>query len=286
MNIRDAIEAFLLDHRARGSRPRTLEWHRYTLSYLLRDSQDAEVATLTVFVINQALAREVKPNTLANYERSLRAFCAWLVGVELLAKDPFKGRKRAKQVFEPKRVLTPHEISLLFQAAKADKRWRYRNPALLAVFLDSGLRASEVARLSLGDVDWETGVLKVEGKTGPGTVAIGRQTLRLLKRYVSHERKARCTSLFVHAGKPLSQPSLTRWARRLGERAGIGQIGCHTFRRTFATICTQNGMDFFSLQRAMRHKTPAMTQRYVMLDVRHVRQQVDRSGPLTGLLVD
>ena len=84
MNIRDAIEAFLLDHRARGSRPRTLEWHRYTLSYLLRDSQDAEVATLTVFVINQALAREVKPNTLANYERSLRAFCAWLVGVELL----------------------------------------------------------------------------------------------------------------------------------------------------------------------------------------------------------
>ncbi|KEF34366.1 hypothetical protein RDMS_07470 [Deinococcus sp. RL] len=287
MNIRDALEAYILEHKARGSRPRTVDWHRQVLFPLLRPWLDADVSTLTVFTINQALNRDVQPNTLANYERSLRAFTNWLLGVELISRDPFKGKKRAKQVFQPKRTLTHPEIQALFRTAQADPRWRYRGAALLALFLDTGLRASEVARLKLTDVEWETGLLRVEGKTGPGTVAFGKTTLRYLRRYVTHERKGLDPHLFLHGGKPLTQASLTRWAKRLGIRAGLNfTVGCHTFRRTFATICTQNGMDFFSLQRAMRHATPAMTQRYINLDVRHVRGQIDRNGPLTGLPLD
>lgn len=289
MQLSEAIEAFLLDHRARGSRPRTQEWHSYTLKRLLKPLLDAgaDTSALTVLAVSRALDRDVKSNTLSNYERSLRAFCSWLVGIEELAKDPFKGKKRVKQVFQPKRTLTHAEIQALFRAVRDVKRQQPRNLALLALFLDTGLRAAEVARLKLSDVDWETGVLTVDGKTGPGTVAFGRQTLKLLRRYVSHARKGKDPHLFLFNGKPLTSASLTRWAKRLGQRAELGDnIGCHTFRRTFATICTQNGMDFFSLQRAMRHSTPAMTQRYINLDMRHVRGQIDRNGPLTGLLLD
>ncbi|MXV21551.1 tyrosine-type recombinase/integrase [Deinococcus xianganensis] len=286
MNIQRAIDAFLLDHKARGSRPRTVEWHGQVLNILLRDMLEAEVSTLDVFTVNSVLDRDVKPNTLANYERSLRAFTNWLLGVEVLTRDPFKGKRRVKQVFEHKRTLTHAEIQALFRAVRAVKRMETRNMALLALFLDTGLRAAEVARLKLADVNWETGTLRVDGKTGPGTVAFGRHTLKLLRCYVTHARRTTDPHLFVFDGKPLTSPSLSRWAKRLGQRAGLGDdIGCHTFRRTFATICIENGMDFFSLQRAMRHATPAMTQRYINLDFSHVRRQIDRNGPLAGLML-
>ena len=284
MTITEAIEAYLLDHKARGSRPRTIDWHRQVLTPLLLPWKDESVSVLSVFVINKALNRDVKPNTLANYERSLRAFCAWLLGIDELARDPFKGKKRVKQVFNQKRTLTHAEIQTLFRTARAEARCQARNLALLALFLDTGLRAAEVSRLKLADVNWETGVLQVDGKTGPGTVAFGRHTLRLLRRYVTHGRKATDPHLFVFGNKPLTSASLTRWAKRLGIRAGLGtDIGCHTFRRTFATVCIQNGMDFFSLQRAMRHATPAMTQRYINLDMRHIRAQLDRFSPVNCL---
>ncbi|WP_191240957.1 tyrosine-type recombinase/integrase [Deinococcus ficus] len=286
MKIEQAIEAFLLDHKSRGSRARTVYWHTTTLNLLLRPVLNDDVTTLTVFVVNQALDREVKPNTLANYERSLRAFTNWLLGVDLIQRDPFKGKRRVKQVFEAKRTLTHAEIQALFRAVKAVKLQQPRNMALLALFLDTGLRAAEVARLRMADVNWDTGTLRVDGKTGPGTVAFGRHTLRLLRRYVTHARKTTDPHLFVFDGKPLTSASLSRWAKRLGQRAGLGDdIGCHTFRRTFATMCVANGMDFFALQRAMRHATPAMTQRYVNLDVSHVRRQIDRAGPLAGVVM-
>lgn len=287
MTITEAIEAFLLDHKARGSRPRTIDWHKQVLTPLLLPWKDEAVSVLSVFVINKALDRDVKLNTLANYERSLRAFCAWLLGIEELTRDPFKGRKRVKQVFNQKRTLTHAEIQTLFSTAKAEARCQTRNLALLALFLDTGLRAAEVSRLKLSDVDWATGVLQVDGKTGPGTVAFGKHTLKLLRRYVTHGRKATDPHLFVFGNKPLTSASLTRWAKRLGIRAGLGKdIGCHTFRRTFATACIQNGMDFFSLQRAMRHATPAMTQRYINLDFRHVRAQLDKFSPVSTAMLD
>ncbi|WP_135230241.1 tyrosine-type recombinase/integrase [Deinococcus fonticola] len=286
MNIRQAIEAFQLEHKARGSRPRTVEWHGEVLGILLRPMLDAEVSTLDVFKVNEVLNRDVKPNTLANYERSLRAFTNWLIGVEVLQRDPFKGKKRVKQVFEAKRTLSHVEIQALFREVKAIPRCQSRNMALLALFLDTGLRAAEVARLRLSDVDWDTGTLKVDGKTGPGTVAFGRQTHKLLRRYVTHARKSLDPHLFVFDGNPVTSASLSRWAKRLGQRAGLGDdVGCHTFRRTFATLCISNGMDFYSLQRAMRHSTPAMTQRYINLDFSHVRRQIDRAGPLAGLVL-
>ncbi len=235
MKISEAIEAFLLDHKTRGSRPATLKWHGFILPHLLQPMLAEDTSTLTVFSVNKALDRDVKTNTLANYERSLRAFCNWLIGVELLSRDPFKGKRRIKQIFESKRTLTPHEIQALFKTARAERRCQSRNVALLALFLDTGLRAAEVSRLKMADVDWDTGTLKVDGKTGPGTVAFGKVTLKLLRRYVTHERKTLDPHLFVYDGKPLTSASLTRWAKRLGQRAGLGNdVGCHTFRRTAA----------------------------------------------------
>lgn len=285
MTVEEALKEFLADHKARGSRPKTLEWYGKTCRYLLRPWLGQPVSCLVVFTINKALAHDVKPSTLANYDRALRGFCSWLHGVELLPKNPFHGRKRVKENWQPKQTLTLEEMQALFTVARADKRYRYRHQAILSLFLDVGLRSSEVARLGIQDVDWTTGVLKINGKTGWGSVAVSKRTIKVLRRYVTHERKGNSTGpLFIRAGKPLSALTLSHLINRLGKRAGIQRpVGPHLLRHTFALHYLRRGGDAFSLQRIMRHTTPFTTTRYLSFVTEDLQQKVELCSPLAGL---
>lgn len=93
MLISEALSEFLTYHQAKGSRPRTMLWYEKTATYLLRDYLEREIAELTVFLINKVLSKQVKPNTLSNYDRALRGFCNWLYDCELLQKASVKGSR-------------------------------------------------------------------------------------------------------------------------------------------------------------------------------------------------
>jgi integrase/recombinase XerD len=286
--VADALEEFLADHRGRGSRPATLDWYAKTVRRLLKTWMDQDTEALTVFVVNRALSREVKPSSLANYDRALRGFCNWLHGVGLLKSNPFTGRKRPRTDWQPKQVLTPAEITAMFRVAGQDGRSRHRFRAILALFLETGLRASELARLRLEDVDWNAGVLRVDGKTGRGTTPVGRRTLKLLRSYVTQERKGLDQHLFLYRRQPLNQAALSHLVNRLARQAGIKRpVGTHLLRHTFATTYLRNGGDAFSLQRLMRHTTPFMTSRYVHFAVStDLAEKQARFSPMAGLRLD
>jgi site-specific recombinase XerD len=69
------------------------------------------------------------------------------------------------------------------------------------------------------------------------------------------------------AGLPLKRRSVHLMIRRLGEKAGIGEVRCspHTCRHTFARNYLMNGGDVFSLQRILGHRSLEMVKIYVSL---------------------
>jgi integrase/recombinase XerD len=282
MTIRLALEEFLTEKKLEGRRPATLTWYRKTVEYLLRDYLDQDLAVLNRALVTKVLHRDVRPSTLALYDRALRGFCNWLFGVGYLQENPFRGRKRPKDEFYLKPVLSLDELKRLYLAAGRDPRFRYRNQAILAVVLSTGLRASELCRLTLQDVLWDEMALRVQGKTGPGVVPLTRDTLKALRLYVERERKANVPWLFVHANKPLTPQSLSRWINRLAKAAGIERpVGMHLLRHTFATHYLRNGGDVFTLQRILRHRSPSMTSRYLHFltdDLREKLQPLDLVG--------
>lgn len=282
MTIFEALMEFLQEKRVEGKRAATIRWYQQTVSYLLREHLDQPLETLNRHVVTQALLKNVSQATLGNYDRALRGFCNWLVAVGYLVKNPFQGRKRPRQDFRLRQVLSLDEIAALFAAARKDPRFRFRNQAILALALGTGLRASEICRLTLQDIQWEEAILRVEGKTGFGVVPLTRDTLRYLRLYVDRERRATIPFLFVHRNRPLNANALSRWIHRLARKAGIDRpVGMHLLRHTFATHFLKNGGDPFTLQRILRHKTPAMTSRYLHLlteDLRERLQTVDIVG--------
>lgn len=276
MTIRQALKEFLTEKSLENKRPKTIEWYNNTVSYLLRDYLDQDVQVLTRQLVAQVLDKKVKPATLANYDRALRGFVNWLLAVDYLEKNPFKGRKRPKDEFYLKPVLTQEEIKALFKAASRDPRYRYRNLSILALALGSGLRAAEICRLQLGDVLWDEAALRVVGKNGPGVVPLTRETMRYLRLYVERERKTTTPYLFAHRNRPLTTSSLSSWIRRQAKAAGIDRpIGMHILRHTFATHYLNAGGDPYTLQRILRHKSPAMTTRYLHFLTEDLRRRLN-----------
>ena len=292
MQIADAIEEFLSEHRSRGSRPKTLLYYRNTLMNLLRPHLEQPIDSLNVFTVSKALQgmadRGVRPATLASADRALRGFCSWLVDVELLAKNPMQGKKRPKLRWEPKQVLSQAEIQQLFATAKADARYRERNIAILHLLLACGLRAGEVAALQLSDIDWEQGILKVNGKTGYGQVPADRRTMQVLRRYVTHSRKAtsQVPRVFVFNGRPITADTVSKLIARMGKRAGIERpIGPHICRHTFATAFIEAGGDAFSLKRILRHSTLYTSMQYVHNSAASLRGKMEQGSVFNGLQI-
>jgi integrase/recombinase XerD len=264
MLIEEALKEFLKEKRLEGKREKTIRWYDSTVRYLLKDYLHEPLEVLTRGVITKVLDKKVSPATLANYDRALRGFVNWLIGVEYLSTNPFKGRKRPKEEFRLKDVLTLDEVKRLFQVAMKDPRYRYRNASILALALGSGLRAAEICRLQVADIMWDDMLLRVHGKTGYGVVPLTRETMRYLRLYLDRERKATSPYLFVHRNRPLTSEVLSHWIKRQAKAAGIEKkVGMHLLRHTFATNYLKNGGDPFTLQRILRHKSPAMTHRYL-----------------------
>lgn len=280
----EALTAYLADHRSRGSRGPTIVWYDSTIRRVLKGELGREVGSFTPFDLNRLMTGEgLAPASLANHDRALRGFFNWLEGVEVISENPFRKRKRPRDSFKLKQVLSPAEIQALFHAAAVPGS-RHRNQALLALFLECGLRAGEVARLQLSDINWSELTLQIEGKNGNSALPLSRKGAQLLRTYVSQERKTLGQSLFVHHHQPLTSLGLSKWVARLGERAGIERpIGPHLLRHTFATHFLRAGGDAFTLRRLMRHTTMTMTMRYVNYVTGDLAQSAQKHSPLAHI---
>ena len=72
-------------------------------------------------------------------------------------------------------------------------------------------------------------------------------------------------------------------AKAVGVRSGI-RVSPHTCRHTFAHLQLRNGLDLYTLSRAMGHENVAITQRYLEgIQDDEVLRKVQKTGVLANL---
>jgi len=137
-------------------RKRHLHWWQRKLQIKLVD--DLRGSLPRVEKALRVLEKEGKTKkTLANYAESLCAFCDWCVEREYLAEDPLKRLRRFNTTPNSRRrALTAGEIRRLMAAAPPDRKLVY------GVACATGLRAKELASLTIGHVDFRRGGLVLE----------------------------------------------------------------------------------------------------------------------------
>ena len=182
-------------------------------------------------------------------------------------------------------VLGRDQISALLNADPKDHRLALRDQAILELFYACGLRASELADLSLEDLHLDLGVVRVLGKgQKERIIPIGKPAIEALQRYLSELRptlqavktsrtKAHANRLFVsRSGGPVTRIVLWQLVRRLARRAGIRAIHPHTLRHTFATHLLSGGADLRVVQELLGHANVVTTQIYTHVDADRLKE--------------
>ena len=164
-----------------------------------------------------------------------------------------------------------------------------RDRAIVLVLLDTGIRASENARLEFADVNFQTGAIQLAPygsgrKTKGRTVYLGKASRSALWLYIAERDDNEKFVFRTVKGRPMNRNSIRQMVNGLGVRAGVRNAYPHRFRHTFAIQFLRNGGDIFSLQRLLGHASLEMVQKYLKLaqvDTQNAHQRaspVDRWG--------
>lgn len=178
-------------------------------------------------------------------------------------------------------TLSIAEVEALLNAPDPKTPYGKRGRAFLELFYSSGLRVSELAALTLTQIDLENGYLRVFGKgSKERIVPIGRKATVALEDYLEHGR-----SFFVKAGTgsgvflsergtPLSRKTVWYLVQQYARDAGLNKpVKPHLLRHSFATHLLGGGADLRAIQELLGHADLSTTQIYTAVESEHLQQE-------------
>jgi integrase/recombinase XerD len=275
-----SFERYLLVER--GLAPCTVQAYlaragRFVAEYTV----DGDVSGLTASQVTGAVLAEYTAKSVGAgqyYVAAVRALLRFCVMEGLVSADLSAA---ALAVTGRRSALLPKGISAedgqaLLRACDRRRAVGRRDYAVLLILLRLGLRAGEVARLRLEDIDWRAGQIVVRGK--------GRRDERLPlpgdvgAAIAAYLRRGRPTvmvrEVFVSAIAPwsaLARGSVSLIVRRACRRAGIAPVGAHRLRHGVACAMVAKRIPLAQIGQVLRHRSPITTAGYARVDVDQLR---------------
>jgi integrase/recombinase XerC len=220
------------------------------------------------------------PSTIARRLASLRSLFRYLRREGTVTSDPVSGLRNPKQPRRLPRLLRVDEVIRLLDGIPLETPLGVRDRAMFETLYGGGLRVSELVGLDLGDLDFETELVRVRGKGRRERLCpIGPMAMSWIGRYLPTRvpKQARVSALFLNRhGTRLSSRSVGRLLEDHLARAGlVSSASPHTLRHSFATHLLDRGADLRSVQELLGHRSLNTTQIYThvtrerLLDIYH-----------------
>jgi len=211
---------------------------------------------------NTRATRPVCAYTVDRYYTGLSALFRWAVSEGMVDINPMATIKKPRIQRKIIKGLEPEICHRLLGSFDGKSLDSYRNKTIVYMFLDTGLRLSELANLKMSDINMEQGIIRVVGKGDKERlVRIGLKTQKALWNYLARRNSE---ADYIWIGKenmPFTADGIAQMVRNLGKRLDI-QLSPHKLRHSFAISFLRNGANPFELQMALGHSTLEMTRRY------------------------
>ena len=280
------VAAFRHSNEAANLSPRTVRWYDELLRAFLRWLEEQGVGpVLGNFTleqveeyvrhlrqrINQHNGRKLSTHTVHAHVRVLKVFAGYLRHRGFTEGNVLEGLRYPKVRPPEIEALSEEENLRVLAAAATGRASGFRNLCIVATFLDTGLRCSELATLRYEDAHLEEGCLEVTGKGDrPRPVPVSPKVRGLLMRYRDRYRPQTPPYpdepfFLSEGGGALTPNALALMVRRLAKRANVPRLHPHLFRHSFATGWLRNGGDMETLRRILGHVDYRMVQRYLHL---------------------
>lgn len=293
MSLDAAIDVFLASLAAAS--PHTVKAYAEDLRQFVEFASVADVTnadavetqllrSYLLHLANINLARASRARKTA----ALRSFFAFLARRGVIPRSPATGLRSPKTERRLPKFLRDDEISALLSAPSTEPLG-LRDRALLETLYATGMRAGELVKLSVTDVDFDEGVIRVIGKGDKERVTLlGREAVTVILRYL----KAGRPTLVAQTGEDDGALFVNRFGKRLSDR-GVRKlfdkycaqasahlkITPHVLRHTFATHLLNNGADLRLVQELLGHASVATTQLYTHVTTERLQEVYKKAHP-------
>jgi integrase len=273
----------------------SFRWHLLAERGLAECTADAYVARARRFLagradvgwvnsaeVTRAVQREaarVSVGSTQYFVAGLRAFLRFcfvegLIDADLSAAAlAVTGRRRSSL---PKGI-APGDARRLLESCDRRRSDGRRDYAILAVLVRLGLRAGEVARLTLEDIDWREGEIVVHGKGRrtdrlPLPADVGEAIVSYLRRGRPRTGRREVFLRMLAPVGPLGRGGVSCVVRRSCRRAGVAVIGAHRLRHTLACEMVAAGVELPDIGQLLRHHGVSSVSVYARVDIDALRQ--------------
>ncbi len=251
-------------------------------AFLANYAADADLSNLTAKDVSDAVFQEamrVSVGATQYFVAALRAFLRFCVVNGHMQSDltgaalRVTGRRRTAL---PK-GLDNNSGAALLRGCDRRRSDGQRDYAILITLLRLGLRAGELAALTLEDIDWRAAEIRVHGKGRsedrlPLPADVGEAIVDYLKRGRPATTKREVFLRTVAPIGPLGRSGVSCIVRRACVRADIPEVGAHRLRHTAACQMLAAGSPLAEIGQVLRHRSVISTAIYARVNIDQLRQ--------------
>lgn len=242
---------------------------------------DVRVTDAATFI--QSEAKRMRPAALKNIANALRSFLRYSqsrgeVSAGLVASVPTVATWASTPLIP--RAISAEHAQRAIDSCDRQSAGGLRDRAVLLLLARLGLRACEIVRLTLDDIDWDRAQLRVRGKGGrESLLPLAADVGEGIVAYLQHGRPASPDRhLFLRSVAPIrglmeGSDAIGTIVRRAILRAKVDapHRGSHQFRHALAVRMLQLGASLPEIGRVLRHRSVQSTSIYAKVDLNMLR---------------
>jgi integrase/recombinase XerD len=269
----------------RGTSERTLYNYGVPIRELIRrfgeDPEKLDAQHLRTFVLSQS--RRVGWAAVKHCTTALRMFVRFLTA---------EGRCRAGLVGAIPKIahwrlsslpgyLSSEDVERVIDCCDVSSRVGKRNRAILLLLARLGLRAGDIVKMRLQDIDWKGAWVRVSGKGRRQTrLPLTQEVGDAIVSYMQESRpRSHADALFLRSHAPFrafrSHGAVSQIVASTLRRAGIkrpGRGAAHLLRHSVASSMLRRGASLQEIAALLRHRSIETTQIYAKIDVTALQQ--------------
>ena len=215
--------------------------------------------------------------TRARKLAALKSFFTYIKDEHIIASSPTDTIHMPNKERKRKVILRTDEYSRMLSEAGGNTR----DFSILQLFLQTGIRVSELIAIVREDVDMNSRILKVHGKGNKERdIPLEKKSVQALKSYLSVRPESQDRHLFLnYSGEGLSIRGVRKIVDKYLKKAGITkQISCHGLRRTCLSTKAARNMNAFAIQALAGHARMETTKLYVQLGTEDLRPLMEATS--------
>lgn len=224
-----------------------------------------------VSAINQDLLEEFKtklmkggyiPKSVSRKINSLKTFFHFLETEKFITTNPATAVTHPKYEIKPPRVLSKLEYRALRDACRGDARLS----AIVELMLQTGVRISEVANLTLDDYKGNEVYIKPYESHEGRTIPLNKAAKEALDRYLKERPRVKEKAVFItKTGRPFLIRNIRSSIERYFELADIKNAKVNDLRHTWVFHHLAAGTPLVTISKLAGHKRLSTTEKYLKL---------------------